>query len=179
MSPIPCHQGQSHGLDFRDDRLASPVCGPPIPAFCIVPRLAVGADDNPPFPSHAAGRDCLNGGPAAAYVENSPLSHGEWNMTPFGSSRVARGVATGLPDTHRVARHPSVSEGGGRALRLEPLYHQDIAGICRSKEPGCAERGSMSLRSMGVWNSVLGVWNYWVSGTPWAPIEGYSSELPV
>ena len=34
-------------------------------------------------------------------------------------------------------------------MRLEPLYHQDIAGTCRSKD-GCAERESMSLRGMGV-----------------------------
>jgi hypothetical protein len=46
---------------------------------------------------------------------------------------------------------------------VEPLCHQDIAGTCRSKD-GRAERGSMSLRSMGVWISFVGVWNSLPSG---------------
>ena len=62
---------------------------------------------------------------------------------------VAGALRLGMPEAHQSAK------GVAGALLLEPLYHQHIAGTCRSKD-GCAERGSMSLRSTGVWNSFRG-----------------------
>jgi hypothetical protein len=94
---------------------------------------------------------------------------------PSVSERGGRSVAPG------IARHPSVSEGlpdtlqsanwVAGALLLEPFYHQHIAETCRSKD-GCAERGSMYLRSMGVWKSLAGLVPVVWPDTGWKPAPG-------
>jgi hypothetical protein len=86
----------------------------------------------------------------ASYPE-SPATDNTRSLTWTGSKH---GVARHPSDSEvGVAGHRSVGEVGGMSVASGTLYHQDTAGSCRSKN-GCAQRGCMSLWSVGVWNSV-------------------------